>query len=70
MRLNSLLWDSEFWQARAELTRSLVQAIDDPEAREILLRVAAEYDRLAKHAECLVQTSGHAGGAEGDRPVG
>jgi hypothetical protein len=70
MRLNSLLQDADFWCARAELTRSLIQGIDDPEARAILLRVAAEYDRLAKHAEELVQTSGHPVGAEGDRPAG
>jgi hypothetical protein len=63
MRLDSLLQDAEFWRARAELTRSLVQAIDDQDAQAILLEVAAGYDRLAKHAGNLVRTSGRAGDA-------
>ena len=70
MRLNSLLQDAEFWRARAEQTRSLVQGIVDLKASAILLRVAAEYDRLAKYAEDLVQRGGHALGSEGDCPAG
>lgn len=53
MRLNDLLKDIEFWRARAEQTRALAQQIDDPEARAILLRIAAEYEQLANHAEEL-----------------
>ena len=55
MRLNALLRDSDFWCARAEQTRSLAQQIDDPVGGAILLKIAAEYDRLARHAEELAE---------------
>jgi hypothetical protein len=51
MQLDGLLKDAEHWRARAEQTRSLVRLISDREAGAILLRVAAEYERLAEHAE-------------------
>jgi hypothetical protein len=54
MRLDSLLKDAEHWRARAEQTRSLVRHINDREAGAILLRVAAEYERLVEHAEELM----------------
>jgi hypothetical protein len=54
MQLDSLLKDAEHWRARAEQTRSLVRHINDREASAILLRVAAEYERLAEHAEKLM----------------
>ena len=53
MQLDSLLKDAEHWRARAEQARSLVRHIKDREASAILLRVAAEYERLAEHAEKL-----------------
>jgi hypothetical protein len=53
MQLDSLLKDAEHWRSRAEQTRSLVRQINDHEAGAILLRVAAEYERLAEHAEEL-----------------
>jgi hypothetical protein len=53
MQLDCLLKDAEHWRARAEQTRSLVRHINDREAGAILLRVAAEYERLAEHAEEL-----------------
>jgi hypothetical protein len=57
MRLNALLRDSDFWCARAEQTRSLAQQIDDPVGGAILLKIAAEYDRPARHAEELAERS-------------
>ena len=53
MQLDSLLKDAEHWRARAEQARSLVRHINDREASAILLRVAAEYERLAEQAEKL-----------------
>jgi hypothetical protein len=53
MQLDCLVKDAEHWRARAEQTRSLVRHINDREAGAILLRVAAEYERLAERAEEL-----------------
>ena len=55
MRLDSLLKDAEHWRARAEQTRCLVRHINDREAGAILLRAAAEYERLVEHAEELTR---------------
>ena len=43
----------QLWHARAEQTRALAQQIDDPQARANLLRIAADYEQLANHAEEL-----------------
>lgn len=50
--------DPGHWRGRAEDMRRLAADIKDAEAREAMLRVAAEYDKLAERA--LLRTDGTA----------
>jgi hypothetical protein len=43
--------DPKHWQKRADATRAKAQQLTDDGARQRLLRVADEYDRLAERAE-------------------
>ena len=45
------------WRMRAEEMRTLIEETYDPRVREMMLRIAADYDRLAKHAEKRVSAS-------------
>jgi hypothetical protein len=42
--------DVRRWQARAEQMRIMAEQMDNAEAREIMLRLAADYERLAEWA--------------------
>ena len=46
-----LLNDAKHWQDRAEEARVHADQMSDPEARRMMLEVAAGYDKLAKRAE-------------------
>ena len=51
--------DAEYWRKRAEETRTMAELTGDPEARRIMLNLAATYDAIARRAEacrrCQVQ---------------
>ena len=39
------------WRMRAEKMRTLAEEADDPTVRAMMLRIAADYDRLAERAD-------------------
>ena len=43
--------DPAHWRARAEEARTLADQMHDDKSRETMLRIATDYERLAKHAE-------------------
>ena len=43
--------DPAHWRARAEEARTLADQMHDDKSRKTMLRIAADYERLAKHAD-------------------
>jgi hypothetical protein len=41
----------EYWRNRAEEVRTRAEGMTDPQARNTLLRIAQDYEMLAKRAE-------------------
>jgi hypothetical protein len=42
--------DAQYWRDRAEEVRASAEAMHDPVARQTLLKIAEEYERLAERA--------------------
>jgi hypothetical protein len=57
--LGSIRVDPEHWRERAEEARYVAKQMSDPVAREMMLRIAADYERLAEHVQrCVTQGDG------------
>jgi hypothetical protein len=44
----SLLDDPEHWRSRAEEAHSVAEQLSDPESKRTMLRITADYERLAE----------------------
>jgi hypothetical protein len=52
---SSLLDNPEHWRKRAEEARSVAELMPDPTHKLMMLRVADDYERLARYAERWVK---------------
>ena len=50
MPTSSHINDPEHWRQRAEAMRKLAESVKDTEAKGTMLRIAADYDKLAARA--------------------
>ena len=46
--------DPEYWRKRAKETRTMAELTGDPEARRIMLNLAATYEAMAKAADARI----------------
>jgi hypothetical protein len=47
---SELLNNVEYWRRRAEETRVHAEQVSEPEAKRMMLRIADDYDKLARRA--------------------
>jgi hypothetical protein len=43
--------DPKYWRCRAEEARAMAESMTKPEAKHLMLNVAADYERLSKRAQ-------------------
>ena len=48
---SAFLYDPEHWRTRAQTMRILARQVQDLMARQIMLRIASDFDRLAAQIE-------------------
>jgi len=48
---NSVIRTASHWRMRAEEMRTIADEAHDPTVKAMMLRIAADYERLAKHAD-------------------
>jgi hypothetical protein len=60
----SFINDPEHWRHRAEETRTLAEAMSDEVSKQMMLRIAADYEKLAERAALRAQ------GGSPQRPKG
>ena len=48
----SILGDPEHWRTRAEEARTVAENLSNPELKRTMLRIASDYERLAKLLSC------------------
>jgi hypothetical protein len=51
-----LLKDAKHWRDRAEEARRHAEVFTDPQAKESMLRIAEEYEKLAQRAAMKLRT--------------
>ncbi|MCP3415611.1 MULTISPECIES: hypothetical protein [Bradyrhizobium] len=51
MNPKSKLYETDHWRGRAEATRKKAEALAYGKSRDRLLKIAMEYDKLARHAQ-------------------
>jgi hypothetical protein len=59
--MRSFLFEAKDWRSRGDEVRARAEQTNDPLARQAMLRIAAEYEKLAQRVE--------AHDASGDDPV-
>ncbi len=51
MKPKDPFYDPKFWRSRAEATRTKAVSFAEGKSRDRLLKIAEEYEKLARHAE-------------------
>jgi hypothetical protein len=64
----SFINDPEHWRNRAEEARTLADQMNDEASKQTMLRIAADYDRLAERA--LQRAQGASPLPKGSSPAG
>ena len=49
--ISRLVNESDHWRVRAEEARTLARQLDDSESKDAMLRIAEDYERLARRAD-------------------
>ena len=47
---SELLNNVEYWRSRADETRKNAEQVSEPESKRVMLRIADDYDKLARRA--------------------
>jgi outer membrane lipopolysaccharide assembly protein LptE/RlpB len=56
--MTTLVDDPVHWLGRAEVARAIAEDMRDAESKQIMLRIADDYDKLAKRAQERLRRKG------------